>query len=138
MNWLFNQPTLKQVTENPLTNGIFSYITGVDFVTNDTKAHLNALFYGNHSGSKIISGYTEMYLDDGVLGSVASGLIGQFLSATYKDKWNQLFKLFKDTNYISTESISKSDAGSSAVSNVNEFTSSTSGSSNRLDNQAIA
>ena len=109
--------TLYSITENALTTGIFTYLASKSVAppwgsSTELAADLNAAYYGNYSGAKIISPLVDIILGDDEKLSVAdmTKLSDQLMSLNLKNWQKEYATLTAEydpiKNYDMTEEMS--------------------------------
>lgn len=113
--------TLLDVTNNPFSAGIFSYIytswTDCPWATDITAATLDLDYYAARSGRKLISPMVRLMLDDADLDQLDATLMGSLaglITARFANQWDRLWNVFIAQyvpleNYNMTESLTDDD-----------------------------
>lgn len=114
--------TLSSVTENFMTDGIFTYLVDSTSWTApfSNAVELNLQYYGNVSGDKPISPLVKKLLGDGETLSVANMTsLASVLIAMYGKKWNALwdttqldYSPIENYNMVETENIADNTVSS--------------------------
>lgn len=93
--------TLLDVTNNPFSAGIFSYIytawTACPWANDITAATLDLDYYAARSGRKLISPMVRLMLDDADLDQLDATLMGSLaglIVARYANQWDRLWTVF--------------------------------------------